>query len=282
MRRRRWGAGFGSVLAALSLTAVACDAPSAVRSGEERTAATGRYGATTTVGPGTHAAVGTSTAPDGETVPAATAPATETNGETGVDLTVVDPHGTPRPGIHVRFEGPGSPVRATSDAGGKVRLTLPPATYRVAAPEGCSAQLRTLRSSTAELGVAAGEVTVGRLVIEVTPRFEIAGPVTYDGDAGWRVGEVHRVRFRLTDPCGGEVPPLDRYDAVRWVPSQGVELAGAPAGAGDAVEVGLRCVEADVEVALAMVDALDDRRRAEVLDGTLMDEQRPPFCVQPR
>lgn len=284
MRRRRWGAVFG--LAALALAAAACDAPSAVRAREDRTAGTGRYGPPTTGGAGsfeTSATAAPVAAPGGSAPP--TASSREPSDEAGVDLTVVDPNGTPRLGVHVLLEGPAQPIRATSGAGGKVQRALPPGTYRVTAPEGCSGQLRTLRASTADLGVAAGAITTGRLVVEVTPRYEVTGPVDYDGDAGWRVGEVHRVRFRLTDPCGGEVPPVADYDAVRFVPSPGVELVGRPASSARAsgqVEIDLRCVEPDVEVALAMVDALDGRRRAEVLDGALMDEQRPPFCIQPR
>lgn len=273
------------VLLLITSLVSACDTPTPVRSGEERRETTARYGSPTTVASSEASDPEAPTA-SGDGDPPATAPPVEPAAASGVDLSVVDPNGTPRPGIEVRIEGgPGQPIRAVSAAGGKVQRALPPGTYRVHAPEGCTLQLRTLRSSTAELGVAAGATTTGRLVVEVTPRYEVAGPVTYEGDAGWRVGEVHGVQFRLVDPCGGEIPPLDRYDAVRFVASPGVEILrplSTRVTTSGAVDLELRCTEPDVEVALAMEDALDARRRAEVLDGALMDEQRPPFCLQPR
>lgn len=268
-----------------ALAGFACDVPSAVRAGGDRTADTARYGQPSTERSGPEEA----SAPDDPHSPEATGAGSATAptgiGATGAELVVVDPNGVPRPGILVRMEGTAGPVDAASGRDGVVRRSLAAGTYRVHAPEGCSGQLRVLRSSTAEMDVAEGTTTSGRLVVEVTPRYEVAGPVTYDGDAGWRVGEMHHVRFRLVDPCGGEVPSLQRYDAVRFVVGPGVEVTAplSPAPPVDGrVDVGLRCVEADVDVELGMEDALDPRRRAEILSGSLMDEQRPPFCLQPR
>lgn len=272
------------------LTAVVlagCGAPSAVRSDRPTPTTTeaARYGEGLRVDPGEDPpSAGAAAAPDAG-APTEAPAADEASKTTGVALTVVDTNGTPRQGVRVALEGPGGPHDVTSDDAGTVRLALAPGTYRARAPEGCSGQLRVLRGSSAEVGVAAGSTTSGRVLVEVTPRYEVAGPVTYEGDAGWRVGEIHRVRFRLVDPCGGDVPPLRRYTAVRFVASPGVEvitpLSSSPPANGT-VELDLRCVEADVDVALAMEDALDPRRRAEIFAGALMDEQRPPFCLQPR
>jgi hypothetical protein len=142
-----------------------------------------------------------------------------------------------------------------------------------------------LRPGTARVGVTSGTVTSGELVVEVAPRYEVAGPASYSGDAGWRVGEDHTVRFRLVDRCHEAAPAPAAYSAVRFVADPGVEvrtpLSGSITSAGE-TEVVLRCTEPDVDVALAMVDAADPARRVEILSTAFLTEQRPPFCLQPR
>lgn len=271
------------MLAAVVLAA--CGAPSVVRSDRATTTTeTVRYGDSLRVAPAENPA-SPGTAPASARATRDEAAAEETSRTTGIELTVVDTNGTPRRGVRVMLEGPGGPFDLTSDDAGMLRRDLAPGTYRARAPEGCSGQLRVRRGSTAEVGVAEGSTTSGRVVVEVTPRYEVAGPVTYEGDAGWRVGEVHRVRFRLVDPCGDVVPPLHRYTAVRFVVGPGVEvITPRPSDppVDGAVDLDLRCLEADVDVALAMEDALDPRRRAEIFAEALMDEQRPPFCLRSR
>jgi hypothetical protein len=200
-----------------------------------------------------------------------------------LDLLVVDPNGTPRGDLAVHLSGPGARTLRV-DADGRVRTPLPPGDYRAEVVEGCVGQLQVLRGGSAALGVAAGRTTGGRLVAEVAPRFEVHPPAAYDGDAGWRVGEVHRVRFPLVDACREEAPPsLAAYRAARFEPSAGVEVVAPLSGAvdeGGVVELRLRCTSADVDVALAMVDALDPRRRTEIFTKALFPEQNAPFCLE--
>ncbi|HVF31545.1 MAG TPA: hypothetical protein VM933_00800 [Acidimicrobiales bacterium] len=201
--------------------------------------------------------------------------------EGALDLVVADTNGTPRPGVAVRIEGPSSRT-VTSARDGHVRLPVPAGDYRASVVEGCNGQLRVLRGGRAELGVAVATTTTGTLVAEVAPRYEVRHPVNYDGNAGWRVGEVHTVRLRLVDPCGERPPPLSRYGLVRFEPSEGAEVVPPLSdGVSDDgfVELRMRCTTADVDLTLAMVDALDPRRRTEIFDKGLLDGQSAPFCI---
>ena len=216
-------------------------------------------------------------------VTAAESPTPETttvavDASTGMDVRVVDPNGTPRPGIPVRVTGPRN-VEVWSDADGRARQALPAGRYSLTAPLNCALQLRILRSATAQIGVPEGTMAPGELVVEVVPRYEIVGPVSYEGDAGWRIGDVHAVRFKLRDPCGKPPPAPAEYRSVRFIGGEGVEVVSLS----DRIEpegwttISVRCT-AEVDVAVAMVDALDPDRRTELIGVNPLPDQRPPFC----
>jgi hypothetical protein len=288
------GRGAAAAAALLLLVGACGGTPSATRRGASPvTTTTVRYGSGVHVaGASTTTAPGATGAPDGSTdgpaggATADAAPTTTAPPATAVDLTVVDPAGHARPGVRMVVQPvTGATVRLTSGPDGHVRRELAPGRYHVTVPEACGGQLHVLRGGSADLGVVDGQTTKGRLVAEVEPRYRVTAPVTYDGDAGWRVGEVHAVRFHLTDACGGgtgDVPGPRAYGAVVFAAAEGVEVVTPlddGVGPGGAVHVDLRCTAADVDVAVAMVDALDPQRRTEVLTTALMPDQHPPFCL---
>jgi hypothetical protein len=283
MVRRTWAVRAAWAVLAVAVAGTACGRFASPD--EDRAAAPGttvRYGGgvVRTTAP-TSSSVAPKPAGAGAPATTPTVPA-DAPGTGRVDLAVVDTNGTPRAGVIVTLTGPATRT-AKSGAGGKVTLTTQAGDYRAQALEGCSDQLVVVRGGGADLGVAAAQTTTGKLVVHVRLRYEVASPVGYDGDAGWRVGEVHRVHFRLVDPCGdATVPSPAAYTAARFTTDEAVEVVGplssavAPDGT---VDIALRCRAADEDVSLELTDALDAKNTTPILTVSLMDEQRPPFCV---
>jgi hypothetical protein len=237
-------------------------------------------GSSTTIAPAAAAAGGGTTTTSS---PRATTAAREV---TGIDVVVADTHGAPVPAVAVRLEPqpgtPGGPTQLRAADDGHLRAELPAGRYRLAAVEGCAGQLRVLRAGGAAVDVAAGSTSRGTLVVDVQPRFEVAGPVRYDGNERWRVGEVHPVRFRLVDTCDHErAPSPAAYTAVRFEVVEGVEvvrpLSDRITDDGE-VRIDLRCTGA-ADVGLEVVDGRDANRRREVLRDGLLSGQSPPFCA---
>ena len=198
------------------------------------------------------------------------------------DLRVVAPSGAVRPGVPVRVEGPVERT-LTTDPGGRVRGDLPPGWYRFAVVEGCAGQLHVRKGGGATVGIASGDTSTGDLVADVRPRFQPASPVRYSGDAGWRVGEPHRVLFRLVDACAAEPPPSPAaYAAASFATNPAAEVVqplSRRVGEGGAVEVTVRCTAPDEDVTLALADAADPPTATPILTSELMPDQAPPYCL---
>jgi hypothetical protein len=259
---------------------------------------TGRDGPTTTVRYGTPGGE-----PDVTTSPATDAPrgsegamttrraaagatgqaeAAAPDGNGAIDLRVVTTNGTARAGVPVRLEGPATRT-IVSDGEGHVRDRLPPGRYRAGAVVGCAGQLHVRRAGGADVAVAEGDTAVGDLPVEAAPRYQPAAPVSYSGDASWRVGEIHRVSLRLVDSCTSSPPPAPRdYAAARFVTNEVAEIVlplSDAVGPGGRVEVEVRCTAED-DLTLELADVAEPASRTPIFTAALLGDQNPPFCVR--
>lgn len=215
--------------------------------------------------------------------------------ETGrAELVIKDPRGPGRSGVTVLLEGPVT-QRLRSGTGGRLEAMAPPGRYRIAVETGCTDDLHVTRGASGELGLATGDVARGELTVAATLRYRPEngaywkeGETRGSGRADWRRGEVHIVEVSLADPCSGPQSPFGATGAplgrLGFDPGEGLEVVGAPPktiGADGRIQVRLRCVGPDVDVALDLVDTEIPSDRMAVFSGSVLAEQSTPFCTAP-
>ncbi len=253
--------------------------PSGIGSDDQTTTTTGR----TNVAPQPGA---------GATTTAVVAAVGPTSGR--AEIVVRDPRGPGRSGVTVLLQGPVT-QRLRSGAGGKLEVTAPPGRYRLTVETGCTDDLDITRGATGELGLAPGDLARGELTVAATLRYRPEngaywreGGVRGSGRADWRRGEVHIIEVALADPCHGPGSPFgvegDPLGRLRFDAGEGLEIVGVPPktiGADGRVQVRLRCVGPDADVALDLVDTEIPSDRIAVFTGSVLAEQSTPFCTGP-
>lgn len=277
-----------AVMAAVGLAACgggqkpteAQDGPVAVGSGVRIRGRAPTSGPAADVGGTAEGAAGSAAAP--------AAPAPETGRAV---ITVRDPRGPTRSGVQLLVEGPVT-LSVRSGPDGRAEFEAPPGEYRLTAETGCVDDIAVVRGGTATLGIAVGDVAVGRLTVDAKLRYLPRdgaywrdGEQRSEGRAGWRPGEVHVVELVLRDPCQPVTAPAAKEGALlgrlRFVPGDGVELAGPPpttVGAEGRVQVRLRCTGPDVDVSLELVDGEIPTDRIDAFERQVFREQSTPFC----
>lgn len=161
-----------------------------------------------------------------------------------IDLTLVDHNDGHPAGIPVDISGHG---RVESDAQGHVRVDLAPGDYGVQVVSGCHELVQVASGGSAQLGVAAGQVTVGELVVTWQHRFGPAPPVFASQNEDFPVDQDVTLSFAVRDRCDDREAPGASLPTFAVVPSEAMVVAEQPELVADAEgqsDVTVRCTRA--------------------------------------
>jgi len=232
--RRHVGVACGVVVA---LVIAACSAGGGSSSSSPTTVSYGSSGLL--IPPSTGAlSSATTTAPAHKSGPASGTPGA---GATGLRITLVNGAGNGLPGLVAAIIGPSGSFTATSNSAGVIALAVPPGSYIVTVAQACTEFYRIEQTTTAQVGVPAGQVVSGRLDVTAVNRVAAAPPAFYQRispagssagpEADWQVGQTYSVTFGTTDRCTNANAAGESLGMVKFVTGAGYALVGAPPAA---------------------------------------------------
>ena len=179
------------------------------------------------------------------TLTASTAPEAEepAEGETAIEVTVVDQNGKNPQSIPVAIEGP-EVINALTDSRGRVRQTAAAGNYSVYIPAGCTDILIVEFGEQRSLGVAPQQTAKTKLETTWKHRFAPGGGAYSSEVPYWIVGHEITVTYDVVDRCKQVKAPGVSFPTYRFESSPNVEIIGEPVMTSDAnaqATVKVRC-----------------------------------------
>ncbi|HVE75382.1 MAG TPA: hypothetical protein VND22_01300 [Actinomycetota bacterium] len=174
------------------------------------------------------------------TAPEAEAPA---EGETAIEVTVVDQNGKNPASIPVAIEGP-EVINALTDPRGRVRQAAAPGNYSVYIPAGCTNILIVEFGGQGSLGVAPKQTARAKLETTWKHRFGPDGAAYSSEVPYWIVGHEITVTYEVVDRCDQVKARGASFPTYRFETSPNVEVIGEPVMSSDAnaqATVKVRC-----------------------------------------